>query len=236
MWLIQKLGKKKEYEAVVRYTGLTSHSIKRVRMEKNFIGSVDIKKYSGIILGGGPANVSDDSTIKKPEQLRFEKELEELYSLIFDIDFPFFGMCYGMGSISKYLDGKVSKEKFSEPVGAVTILLNENEKEPMLNGIPKQFRALAGHKESCISLPNNCVVLASTKDCPFHMIRHKQNIYATQFHPELDVEGIILRIGAYKNHGYFKAEEADILIESLMDEKIIYPPKILRNFVETYGS
>lgn len=225
-----------EYDAVIKYSGLSRNFIKRIRLEKNPIGTINLDEYSGIILGGGPANVSNKPFEKRPEQLRFEKELEDLYSLVFSTDFPFLGMCYGMGSITKYLKGNVSKETFSEPVGAVTIFLNEDEKDPILMGIPTQFRALVGHKESCISPPDDCVILASSKECPFHMIRAKQNIYATQFHPELDVEGIILRIGAYKNYGYFNPEEAEALIRSLKHEKIIYPQIILKNFINRYSS
>ena len=223
-----------EYEAVIRYTGLTPDQIHRIRIEKESIGPIDLTKYSGIILGGGPANVSDADETKKPEQLRFEKELDKLYDQVFDTDFPYLGMCYGMGSVSHYLKGEVSKEKYGEPVGAVTISLNENEKDPLLDGVPNQFRAMAGHKESCTELPEDCVVLASSETCPFHMIRYKKNIYATQFHPELDIEGITLRIDLYRNHGYFKPEDADALIESVMNEEIIYPQKILKNFVERF--
>lgn len=223
-----------EYEAVIRYTGLTPDQIHRIRIEKESIGPIDLTKYSGIILGGGPANVSDANETKNPEQLRFEKELDKLYDQVFDTDFPYLGMCYGMGSVSQYLKGEVSKEKYGEPVGAVTISLNENEKDPLLDGVPNQFRAMAGHKESCTELPEDCVVLASSETCPFHMIRYKKNIYATQFHPELDIEGITLRIDLYRNHGYFKPEDADALIESVMNEEIIYPQKILKNFVERF--
>ena len=225
-----------EYEAVIRYTGLTPDQIHRIRIEKDSIGPIDLNKYSGIILGGGPANVSDEDATKNPEQLRFENELNELYNQVFERDFPYLGMCYGMGSVSKYLNGKVSKEKYGEPVGAVTIILNDTENDPILDGIPREFRAMAGHKESCTILPNDCVVLASSETCPYHMIRYKKNIYATQFHPELDIEGITLRIDLYRDHGYFKPEDADALIESVMHEEIIYPQKILKNFVDRFRS
>lgn len=53
-----------EYEAVIRYTGLTPDQIHRIRIEKELIGPIDLTKYSGIILGGGPANVSDADETK----------------------------------------------------------------------------------------------------------------------------------------------------------------------------
>ncbi len=223
-----------EYEAVLTYSGLSQNQVTRIRIEKDPIGIINLKDYSGIILGGGPANVSDSDDQKKPSQLRFESELHALYQQVFEDDFPYLGMCYGMGSVTRFLDGKVSKEKYGEPVGAVTVHLTEGVNDPILENIPDTFRAMAGHKESCVELPDECVVLAFSDTCPFHMIRYKKNIYATQFHPELDFDGIALRINLYRNHGYFKPEDADALIESVKDEDIKYPQIILRNFVERF--
>lgn len=225
-----------EYEAVLKYSGLLPEQVHRIRIEQTPIGAINLEDYSGIILGGGPANVSDDEHQKNPAQIRFEQELTELYDQVFEQDFPYLGMCYGMGSVSIYLKGNVSKEKYGEPVGAVTIHLSDNQSDPILENIPTTFRAMAGHKESCIELPKNCVVLAYSETCPFHMIRYKNNIYATQFHPELDFEGIALRIDLYRDHGYFKPEDADSLIESVKNESIIYPQQILKNFVDRFKS
>ena len=62
-------------------------------------------------------------------------------------------------------------------------------------------------------MPNGGTLLASSERCPIQMIRFGKNVYATQFHPELDAEGIILRIQIYKHHGYFKPEESDNMIK-----------------------
>lgn len=223
-----------EFEAVMKYGELNPEQLVRIRMEQQSISDLNPAEYSGIITGGGPANVSDSEEEKKPEQRRFESELTKLYHQVFEADLPYLGMCYGMGSVTRYLDGQVSKEKYSEPVGVVDIELAHGENDPLLEGVPTTFKALAGHKESCQVLPENASLLASSQTCPVQMIRCKQNIYATQFHPELDVEGIILRIRAYKNHGYFKPEEANDLIDSLNREEIIYPQKVLKNFVDRY--
>ncbi|GAB5409789.1 MAG: glutamine amidotransferase [Balneolaceae bacterium] len=224
-----------EYEAVLHFGMLNPKELVRVRMEHNSISGINPKEYSGIITGGGPANISDSNDDKPLAQLRFEAELNELYHIIFEEDIPYLGMCYGMGSITKYLGGDVSKKSFSESVGSVEIQVEKNIEDKLLENIPSSFKAFAGHKESCQSLPDNAVLLASSPTCPIQMIRCKQNIYATQFHPELDVSGIVLRINAYKNHGYFNPEEAESLIDSVKDELILFPHKILENFISYYG-
>ena len=43
------------------------------------------------------------------------------------------------------------------------------------------------------------------------MFRVGQIIYATQFHPELDVAGIVARVRVYQHAGYFPAAELDQL-------------------------
>ncbi len=68
------------------------------------------------------------------------------------------------------------------------------------------------------------------------MFRVKENIYATQFHPEADAEGFIVRINVYKHHGYFPSEDAEVLIQSVQCEDTPVPKEILRRFVDRYRS
>ncbi len=225
-----------EFEAVLSYGNLQPDELVRVRMDQQSIADINPLEYSGILTGGGPANISDSEDEKSAIQKRFEFELAELYPTIFEHDIPYLGMCYGMGSITRFLGGDVGKLQFSEPVGAVAITKNQAATDPLLDGIPDTFTALAGHKESCQQLPENATLLASSPDCPVQMIRCKNNIYATQFHPELDVAGITLRINVYKNHGYFKPDAAQDLVDSLNDLEIKYPQVILKNFVARFRS
>ena len=62
------------------------------------------------------------------------------------------------------------------------------------------------------------------------------DVYATQFHPELDVAGLCTRIEVYKHAGYFEAHEADDLKARAADCNVVHPPVILRQFVQRYGT
>ncbi len=197
--------------------------------------NIDLEDYSGIILGGGPSNVSDEEQVKKDYERRFEKELDVLLVKVFKNDFPFLGVCYGIGALNKFKGGEVSKEKYSEAVGTVEIELTEiGKKDELLNDISGKFNAYCGHKEACQTLPYDATLLASSDDCPYQMIRFKNNIYATQFHTELDIEGIILRINVYKNHGYFSPEDAEALIKKMKEVEVTFPSKILHKFIQKY--
>ena len=107
--------------------------------------------------------------------------------------------------------------------------------DPLLKGVPEKFAAFVGHKEALQSLPETCTHLVSSPSCPFQMVRYKQNVYATQFHPEADAAGFETRIKIYKHRGYFPPEEADELIAMCRAADVHAPEHILRNFVGRYG-
>lgn len=224
-----------EYEAFLKYGGLSEKEVHRVRMEQEGIPDINLDDYAAIIEGGGPSNVSDPIEKKSAAQIRFEKELIPLYDQIFEKDFPFLGACYGIGSLANYVGTTVSREKYAEAPGAVDIQLSEEgKKDTLLHGLPERFQAFVGHKEACQEIPKGATLLASSETCPVQMLRFKKNIYATQFHPELDFEGLELRVNIYMNEGYFDPDKAHILIENNRNKKITIPELILQRFVERY--
>lgn len=224
-----------EFAAYLKYGGLKVHEAHRVRMEKEKIPEIDFNDYSGIIIGGGPSNVSDDEESKPNYQKRFEKELNSLLDKAFNEDFPIFGNCYGLGAIVKNQGAKVSREKYAEKIGAVKIKLTEAGKsDELLTGLPANFMAYGGHNEACQNLPDGAILLASSDDCPVQMIRIGKNIYASQFHTELDAEGTLVRIEIYKNHGYFSPKDIETIRKRTLKHDVTYPFTILKNFIQKY--
>lgn len=66
------------------------------------------------------------------------------------------------------------------------------------------------------------------------MFRVKSNLYATQFHPELDMDGLRVRVEIYKYAGYFPPEDADKIIANAEKANLEYAPQVLRNFIVHY--
>lgn len=224
-----------ELNAFIKFGKINGSSIHRVRLEKESIPDVDLSDYSAVLIGGGPSNVSDSEQKKSKDQKRFETELFKLLDKVVEQDFPLLGGCYGIGILAKYLGGKISK-KYGEPVGAISINLTEEaSSDPLTKDLPNNFKAFAGHKEAVESVPSNVTVLGGNKDCPIQIIRFKKNIYATQFHTELDKHGMALRINIYKHAGYFPPEDADKLIAMSFKQEVTEPEKILNRFVERYS-
>jgi GMP synthase (glutamine-hydrolysing) len=70
--------------------------------------------------------------------------------------------------------------------------------------------------------------------CPVQAFRVGRNIYATQFHPELDLDGIRTRIEVYKNAGYFDPREADAVKATSGAVAVSHPMTVLANFVRLH--
>ena len=224
-----------EYAAVLRCAGLDETAVRRVRLEREELGPVDLDDWSGIVVGGGPWNVSDPEEAKAPEQRRGEARLRDLARQVVDADFPFLGACYGVGTLGTLAGGVVDRT-WSEPIGAVTITLTaDGADDPLLGGLPPVFDAFLGHKEAVSRLPAGAVLLASSATCPVQAFRIGQRVHATQFHLELDVEGLVTRIETYADFGYFGPGEGEELVRLARAAVVTEPPRILARFVELYG-
>jgi GMP synthase (glutamine-hydrolysing) len=225
-----------EYSAMMRFGGLDGSGLHRLRLTHQPLGPIDLTDWSGIILGGGPYNVSDAPESKSATQRRVESELLPLISRLVDRDFPFLGCCYGVGTLGSVVGATVDRTH-SEPVGVVggITLTPAGRGDPLFEDLPDVFDAYGGHKEAASSLPAHVVRLAYSADCPVQAFRVGNNVYATQFHPELDAEGICTRIDVYKNHGYFAPEAAESLKSASRKINIEHPPVVLRRFTARYA-
>lgn len=224
-----------EFAAFVARGGLTAQEVERVRLDEGPIPALSLDDFAGIIVGGGPGCVSDAPESKDPLEARIEADIMGLMPEILSRDMPFLGCCYGMGILGVALGAPVGKERYSEPIGGVACeVTQEGAQDPLLDGVPTQFRALVGHKEAVEELPSGAVHLVASVPCPIQMIRAGKNVYATQFHPEARGENFANRIEIYRDRGYFAPEDAGSLTEAVLAEQITAPERILHNFVTRF--
>jgi GMP synthase (glutamine-hydrolysing) len=223
-----------EYALFLRYSGLSDEHLVRVRLESEPMPDFDLDALSGIFVGGGPFNASDPAEKKSAVQHRVEAEFAALLNEVVARDFPFLGACYGVGTVGAYLGAAIDRT-YSEPISVVPVTTTDaGASDPLLRDLPRTFEAFVGHKEAISSLPASAVLLASSPGCPVQMFRVGENVYATQFHPELDVDGITTRIHAYADHGYFAPDELQLTLEAVRRAPVSHPSSILRRFVERY--
>jgi GMP synthase (glutamine-hydrolysing) len=224
-----------EYALFLRYSGLAAHELVRIRMEAAPLPRIDLDEVSGIFVGGGPFNASDPPEKKSAVQRRVEAEFQSLLDEVVERDFPFLGACYGIGTVGVH-QGAMIDATYREPISTVEVDLTEaGRADPLLEGMPDRFAAFVGHKEAVTRLPPSATLLATSAACPVQMFRVGINVYATQFHPELDVEGISTRIHAYADYGYFAADELQLTLDAVRRLPVTHTGSILRSFVERYA-
>ncbi|MFC6713361.1 glutamine amidotransferase [Branchiibius cervicis] len=216
-----------EYAAFARFTGLGT-DLQRHPVDREPF-SRDPRDYAGIIIGGSPFNVSD--TDKSPNQQRVEDDLNRVVDVALEQRIPLLGACYGLGLIARHEGGAVDAE-FGEQIAAVPVSLTDaGRADPVFGGLPEVFNAIVGHKEAVSTPPPDSVVLAGSPGAPVQALRVGRAAYATQFHPELDADGLLVRMTTYRDAGHFDPQEADAIMALARNTDVTHPPQILRRFV-----
>jgi GMP synthase (glutamine-hydrolysing) len=134
--------------------------------------------------------------------------------------------------------GATVDRQFGEPAGPVKLTrVDDDAQDPLLAGIPKEFMAFTGHKEAVSSLPDldSVINLVESANAPFQLLRVGENVYATQFHPELDVPGMLSRMEIYFDFGYWSPDAYEQTIATVANADVRFPHRILANFVNRYS-
>ena len=234
----EDLAADEEHAAMLRFSGLQEHELRRVRLEQPHApraADLDLDAVSGVILGGSPFTTSDPEHTKSAAQRRVEADVSALLDRVVAEDRPFLGACYGVGTLGVHQGGVVDGT-FREPIGAIKVeLTGDGAVDPLTSALPGSFEAFVGHKEAVTTLPPHAVLLATSAACPVQAFRVGRNVYATQFHPELDVPGLQTRIDVYRDYGYFEPHEAEWIKATAAQSSVSEPPRLLRRFVELYA-
>lgn len=221
-----------ELESFSNAMQVDKSAIEQRRLERSELGRVDLEEYSGVLLGGSPFNNLE--LRKSPLQLRVEREIGTLIAECIERDFPVLGACYGIGAIGTVIGATLSDEH-AEEAGPVTVRRVESD-DVVLGGTPATFDTLVGHKEALAALPEDprVTVLVTGEACPTQMFRVGQNVYATQFHPELTAEALEFRLRLYAHLGYTSLETFETQIARSYDYDYSANNQILANFARRY--
>lgn len=225
-----------EYAGFLAGAGLTRDQLVRVRLEAGPMPAIDLSDYSGIIVGGSPFNAGDPEDQKSAVQRRVEQELGLLLDRVLAQDFPFLGACYGVGLLTAHLHGLVDNA-WGEEAGPIDITLTaEGRSDPVFGTLAPSFVGFVGHKEACSQVPPGAVVLATGQACPVQAFRVGDNVYATQFHPELTRESIVTRLRIYRDNGYFHPDRLTDVMTAIGASTVTEPAKLLTAFVARFAA
>lgn len=210
--------------------GLGRDGIVQIRLEERPLGRLDLRDFSGIILGGSPFNSSD--AVKSPLQQRVEADLALMMDEVLDRDYPLFGACYGVGTVGTAIGARIDGTYSEKPRVIEVSVVRE---DPLLEGVLESFNTMVGHKEAITVLPDVATLLATGQDCPTQMFRVQDNVYATQFHPELAPAQFEQRLRIYANAGYYEPHELAEILAGTRGVDLTRDDRILRNFATRYA-
>lgn len=132
----------------------------------------------GVILSGGPDTVTLGNN-------------PEIPSIIFTLNVPLLGICYGMQAMAKQLGGSVQSSNMREFGNAKVSLTGDcyllsDIGESVLNTGKSCLDVWMSHGDKVTVLPNGFVTICETENAPIAgMGDEKRHWYGLQFHPEV---------------------------------------------------
>ncbi|MBS4175866.1 glutamine-hydrolyzing GMP synthase [Bacillus sp. FJAT-49736] len=124
----------------------------------------------GIIFSGGPNSVYDKNAFHCDDS-------------IFELGIPVLGICYGMQLMTKHFGGKVEPAKHRE-YGKAKIEVTSSSK--LFENLPNEQIVWMSHGDLVTETPQGFSVNATSPSCPIaSMSDASRNLYAVQFHPEV---------------------------------------------------
>ena len=144
------------------------------------ITEADIRAFnpSGIVLSGGPESVTESDSPRAPE-------------VVFELDVPVLGICYGMQTMAVQMGGEVQGSETSE-FGYAQIRrsagggLLQDISDHQDDGGQALLDVWMSHGDKVVMLPPNFECIAETDSCPIAGMAHNSKPwFGIQFHPEV---------------------------------------------------
>lgn len=159
-----------------QYTQLIARRVREIGVYcEIYPFDVDIRhienfKARGIILSGGPESVNEALHVRAPD-------------VVFGLDVPVFGICYGMQTMAHQHGGRVeSSAKREFGYAQVDIIKNT----PLFENLDLRQDVWMSHGDKVVDVGCDFEVIAESANAPVAAIAHKSKPwYGVQFHPEV---------------------------------------------------
>jgi len=155
----------------------------------------DLQPFDIVLLGGsGDYSVAEGGSWLNAALFA----MRELY----DLGMPTFASCWGFQAMARAMGGKVVTDPSRAELGSQTIQITaKGQVDPLFSGLGTHFAAQMGHQDIVEQLPTGARLLASTDKVQNQAFCFPGKlIYCTQFHPELDRQGLETRLRAYPQY------------------------------------
>ncbi len=162
-------------DAGAQYGKVIDRKIRELNVESDILSlnskTEKLKQYKAFIISGGPKSVYSKTAPK------FNKD-------IFLLDKPILGICYGMQLINYFFGGTVKKSLRREDCES---FINVKKESKLFEGLEKKEQVLMSHGDIVEKVAEDFEIIAYSGDIPAAMQNEDKKIYATQFHPEVDL-------------------------------------------------
>lgn len=153
--------------------------IRYVNYSREPDADVDMGRYDGLIVLGGPMGVYQTS-----EHPHLTREIA-LVTAAISADKPVLGICLGAQIIAHALGAAVAPLPTKEIGWYDVELTTEGRQDPMLSELGEGEPIFQWHGDG-FALPSGAVRLAGSAACPHQAFRYGRSVYALQFHLEVD--------------------------------------------------
>ncbi len=128
------------------------------------------KGIRALVLSGSPSSVGNEL---QPDPA------------FLDLGLPILGVCFGYHFLADHLGGRVASSTNREYGAARVQRTPEGSDDPLLTGLPEQFRVWMSHGDSVVEAPAGArVILRSGNEISGFSVPQRK-IWALQFHPEV---------------------------------------------------
>lgn len=193
-----------------------------------------LARYSGVVVGGSPFNVSDAE--KSSVQLRVEADLEHLARLAIERKIAAFFTCFSIGVVTRMLGGEVTSDTPESASATVIETTEAGAADPVFGPSSPALTVFTAHKESAAALPQGAVLLATNDTCPVQAYRVGTHLYTAQFHPEPTPRDFADRMTFYRTTGYFDPDEFDVVQGQVLSASVTEGAALLRRFAQTFAA
>lgn len=192
-----------EYADFLQATGLPEDRLDYHRILSTDDGLPNLAAYDGVFAGGSPFNVTD---LEHPP---LQKHVHDLLYRVVRSPVPALLVCYGSSYAAFDGRGRVDRANGERAGLSRVVLTDAAAADPVFGNLPLEFNAATGHKESVAELPPGATLMATGPTCPVQAYRVNRTTWVTQFHPEMDADGLIRRMMFYVDDGYFDMGEVE---------------------------
>ncbi|KQR49635.1 GMP synthase [Microbacterium sp. Leaf161] len=193
-----------------------------------------LARYTGVVVGGSPFNVSDAE--KSAVQLRVEADLEHIARLAIEGRIAAFFTCFSIGVVTRMLGGEVTVDTPESASATVIETTEAGAADPVFGPSSPALTVFTAHKESAAALPQGAVLLATNDTCPVQAYRVGTHLYTAQFHPEPTPRDFADRMTFYRTTGYFDPDEFDEVQGQVLAASVTEGAALLRRFAQTFAA